>query len=83
MTTPALPFDPGNPILGEQPAQLTTTILDTQAGQRLAMTVRTPSATLTVFLGGADAKTWGAQVADAASRMSGSGLVVAGAPAPR
>ena len=58
MTTPAAPappppFDTGNTLLGEQPAQLVTAAVQTPAGQRLALTVRTPSATVTVFLAGA------------------------------
>ena len=55
-----------------------TAVLGTPAGQRLAMTVRTPSATVTVLLSGADAKTWAAQLTRAAAGMSSSGLVVAG-----
>lgn len=78
MTSPQLPpVDQGNPLLTETPAVLVTTLMDTPAGQRLAMTVRTTSATVTVFLGGTDAKAWGAQLGDAAGRMSASGLVVA------
>jgi hypothetical protein len=69
--------DLANGLLCETPAQLVTQIADTPAGQRLVMTVRTSSATLTVFLGGADAKTWARQLAGEAAAMSGSGLVVA------
>lgn len=76
---PPPPFDTGNPLLAEAPAQLSTTLLTTPTGQRLAMTVRTPSATVTVLLAGADAKTWAAQLTGASASMSGSGLVVAGA----
>jgi len=71
------PVDPGNGLLAETPAQLSTALLDTPAGQRMALTVRTSSATLTVLLGGADAKAWAANISGAAAGMSGSGLVAA------
>jgi hypothetical protein len=76
-TAPPAPFDTGNQLLSEQPAQLTTVIIDTPAGQRLATTIRTPSATLTVFLLKKDAGTWSAALAAAAGGMSAAGLVVA------
>ena len=47
---PQQPFDAGNPLLGEQPAILLTSLVNTLQGQRLAATIRTPSATVTVFL---------------------------------
>ena len=37
------PFDAGNPLLSEQPAQLVTAVMATPAGQRLVLTIRTPS----------------------------------------
>ena len=73
-------FDASNGLLAETPAQLTTALLDTPAGQRMALTIRTPSTTLTVLLDGGDAKTWGANISRTAGQMSGAGLVVA-APA--
>jgi hypothetical protein len=69
--------DMANALLGETPAQLVTQLVDTPAGQRLAMTIRTPSTTLTVFLAAADAKTWARQLGGEAAGMSASGLVVA------
>lgn len=79
MTTPApQPFDPANQLLSETPAQLNIAVMDTPAGQRLVMTVRTASTTVTVLLQGADAKSWAAQMTRAATAMSGTGLVVAG-----
>lgn len=75
---PPAPFDTGNALLGEQPAQLVTGIVATPAGQRLALTVRTPSATVTVFLAGPDAKAWAARLTQDAGSMSVTGLVVAG-----
>jgi hypothetical protein len=52
-------------------------VIDTPAGQRCAVTVRTASATQTVFLQGQDAKNWAANFTRAAAAMSSSGLVVA------
>lgn len=79
MTAPPqpAPVDAGNPLLAEVPAQLTTTLIDTPMGQRLAGTAVAASTTLTVVLGQADARTWAANIAGAAARMSGAGLVVA------
>lgn len=70
-------FDEGNKLLGELPAQLTTDIVDTPGGQRLAMTIRTPTTTLTIFLRGADAKSWAAQLSAEAAMLSGAGLITA------
>jgi hypothetical protein len=72
------PYDTGNPLLAEQPAQFGCALVDTPAGQRLALTTRTPSATLTVLLAGADARNWARQLSAAAEAMSVTGLVVAG-----
>ena len=68
-------FDEGNKLLGELPAQLSTDVIDTIAGQRLALTIRTPTTTLTVFLRGADAKNWAKQLSGESAVMSDSGLV--------
>lgn len=76
------PFDTGNMLLAQQPAQLLTTVIDTPAGQRLATTIRTPSTTLTVMLAGPDAKTWAAAFAKAADSMSAAGLIVANGQLP-
>ena len=71
-------FDEGNKLLGELPAQLTTDVIDIPVGgQRLALTIRTPTTTLTVFLKGADAKKWAHQLSSEAAMMSSSGLVAA------
>jgi hypothetical protein len=83
VTTPAAPqppapFDAGNALLSEQPAQLVTAVVQAPAGQRLALTIRTPSATVTVFLPGKDAKAWAARLTQDAGAMSASGLVIAG-----
>ena len=75
---PDIPLtDEGNKLLGELPAQLTTDVISTAAGQRLVLTVRTPTTTLTVFLRGADAKNWAHQLSSEASMMSDSGLITA------
>jgi hypothetical protein len=76
-TAPPAPFDTGNQLLSEQPAQLSTAIIDTPAGQRLATTIRTTSATLTVLLAGKDARAWAVALTRAAESMSAAGLVVA------
>jgi hypothetical protein len=80
---PAAPFDTANSLLGEQPAQLVTALVATPAGQRLALTVRTPSATVTVFLAGQDARAWAARLTRDADGMSVSGLVVANGAVPQ
>lgn len=69
----------GNKLLGELPAQLTTDVITTAAGQRLVLTVRTPTTTLTVFLRGADAKAWAHQLSSEAAVMSDAGLITASA----
>jgi hypothetical protein len=79
---PAAPFDTGNPLLSEQPAQLITAVVQTPAGQRLATTIRTPSATVTVFLAGKDARAWAARLTTDSGAMSVSGLVVANGTVP-
>ena len=79
MTTPQpqVLVDTGNPLLAETPAQLGTGLLETPKGQRLALTIRTASTTLTILLGTADAKAWAAVLSTAAGQMSQSGLIVA------
>ena len=78
MTQPAPPpVDPGNHLLSEQAAVMTASLVQTSVGQRLAYTIRTPSVTLTVFLGKDDALAWGGQLRNIAKQMSGSGLIVA------
>ena len=77
MQPDAPPVDQGNQLLAETPAILFTALVDTPQGQRLAMTIRTHSTTLTVLLQGADAKAWAAQLTRESAAMSSSGLVVA------
>jgi hypothetical protein len=79
VTTPEVPvFDEGNQLLSGVASQLTTKLVDTPVGQQLAMTVRTASTTLTVFLGGPEAREWAAQITRDSAAMSGAGLVVPG-----
>ena len=77
MTPQLPPVDTGNQLLAEVAAVFTTALIDTPHGQRLAMTIRTASTTLTVLLQAADAKKWGAQLTAQASAMSAAGLVIA------
>lgn len=69
--------DPGNGLLCEVPAQIITAPVDTPHGQRLALTIRTTSATVTVLLKGSDAKLWAAQLTRDAAAMPGAGLIAA------
>lgn len=84
MTAPPqpMPFDQGNPLLGEGPAQLTTSLLPTPAGQRLALTIRTGSTTVTVLLSKEDGQNWGRHILATVNQMSKAGLVAAGAVMP-
>ena len=71
------PVDPSNPLLGEVQANLTTALVQTPQGQRMALTVRTASTTLTVLLAPGDAKAWAGAIKQTADQMSASGLIVA------
>ena len=78
MTTPQpTGWDQGNALLAPCSAQLVTSMIMTPAGQGMAVTVRTPSTTLTVILNSDEAVKWAAQMTREASGMSKSGLVVA------
>lgn len=79
MTTPQeIPaFDLGNALLAEQPSQLTVSLMDTPQGQRLCLTIRTTSTTVSVLLGKTEATAWGTRISGDAATMSSSGLVVA------
>lgn len=79
MVTPQEPqaWDPSNALLGEGPAALSTALVETPQGQRLVLTIRTASTTLTVLLAAADAKEWATQIKAIADQMSASGLIVA------
>lgn len=77
MSTPQRPpFDAANDLLAETPAYIDGAIVQMPQGQRLALTFRTSSATLTVMLTKADGAAWAKLIADSAAQMSGSGLLV-------
>jgi hypothetical protein len=61
---------------------MSAALIDTPAGQRLVLTIRTASTTLTVLLEKVDAVAWLANLKAVADSMSSSGLVVAGAALP-
>lgn len=83
MTTPDVPpFDAGNSLLGESPALMTTALLPTPGGQRLALTIRTTSTTITVLLNREDGQNWGRQILATVNQMSKAGLIVAGTAMP-
>jgi len=69
------PVDPGNPLLSEQPAIMVLGKVATPTGERMTLTIRTTSATLTVMLDGKAAQQWAAQLTRMADRMSAAGLV--------
>jgi hypothetical protein len=64
--------DPGNRLLMPVPAELFTAILDGPDGsQKMALTIRTASTTLTVLLAAAAARVWGSRITAEAGNMSG------------
>lgn len=81
MTTPAdqnpqlmqgIPqFDAGNQLLSIVPSQLTVSPAQTPAGQKLAATVRTVDATLSVFLDADEADNWINALKTGRAQMSG------------
>lgn len=83
MTAPQVPpVDVGNQLLSEVPAQLTTAVLDTPHGQRMALTVRTATTTLTVPPPGPDARNWAQMLTKTAESMSVAGLIIANGKLP-
>jgi hypothetical protein len=73
------PVDPGNALIAETPAQLTTAHSLDPPG-RLVLTIRTPSTTLTVLLTRSWAETWAKQIHDGAVSLSG--LILPTMPMP-
>lgn len=63
--------DPGNKLLNQVPAQLDTGTIDTPDGVFGVLTVRTPSATLTVFLTPADVKNWSEVISGLSDQLAG------------
>lgn len=78
---PMPPVDPGNPILNEGPAVFMATPVNTQGGQRLAVTIRTPTTTITILLIKDDAKSWRDTFTEGIGKMSG--LIIANGSAPQ
>lgn len=66
------PVDLGNSLLGRQNARL---FFAPDGEGNLAVTIRTPSTTLTVFLDGPHARQWAKLFTEQAARISGSGLI--------
>lgn len=67
--------DPGNPFLTSGPCGLTSAVIDTPQGQRLMLTARTGSTTLTVFLEKEHGQQWVNVIQESLGKMSS--LVVA------
>jgi hypothetical protein len=63
--------DTGNMHLSEVPASLSTAIVQVSGGQKAVATVRTSSATVTVFLSRADLTVWRDQLSTVIGRMNG------------
>jgi len=66
------PVDLGNPVLAPDRALLSLYRITPPGGEQLvSLTIRTPSTTLTVFLGRDDALTWARMLRTEAQRLSG------------
>lgn len=65
------PYDAGNPLLAGVQAQLSTGVVPTSDGNKLAVTVRTASTTLTVFLGRDEARGWAGVLLAGADQVGG------------
>jgi hypothetical protein len=63
--------DPGNPFIGEYPAMLSAQPVPTPGGQRLAVTMRVGSGTLTALLAKDDAERWRDVLSQETARMNG------------
>lgn len=75
---PVTGWDPGNPFLAEGPAALLTTNVHFPGqGQRMIVTIRTSSATVSAFADKETALKWAKQIKADAEKMSGSGLITA------
>lgn len=82
MTTPVVPpMDSGNALLAGGPAQLAMSDVMTQAGKLAALTIRTASTTLTVFLSREDLQTWIDAEQAHADQMGGLTVIRAGSMA--
>ena len=90
-TSPITPVDLGNDLLGEEPAKMLTSIVETPHGKRCALTIRTASTTLTVFLPKANVDDWAQNLQKTGDAMTGLVVVrgdavpavMTGVPGPR
>jgi hypothetical protein len=64
-------MDPGNRYISEVPAELTSAVANTPNGQRVMLTIRTTSATVTVFLDKQTAERWRDMISNEANTLSG------------
>lgn len=67
-------WDPANSLLQETQAQITAEAMDTPNGPRLVLTVRTSSATQTVFLAKGNALAAGEKIMSEARKLPGLAL---------
>ena len=65
------PFDPLNTLLAEVPSTLTTGVISVLGAQRLGLTIRTGSTTLTVLLTKDDVRVWRDQLSAEHGKMTG------------
>lgn len=68
------PWDPANSLLQETQAQVTAQSVDTPNGPRTAVTVRTASTTVTVFLAKGNALDAAEKIASEARKLPGLSL---------
>jgi hypothetical protein len=72
-------MDPGNPLLAETACFMSVTPANTPGGQRLMVTIRTSTTTLTVLLEKPLAQEWASNINTGCASMSG--LIIPG-PGP-
>jgi len=65
------PVDLGNQLLSIVPQELTVSVQETPAGQRLATTIRTVDTTLTLFLAKDEVDAWMKTLATGKAGMTG------------
>ena len=70
----AAPWDPANTLLQETQCQVTAESVDTPGGPRTAVTVRTASTTVTVFLRKGDAIAAAEKISGEAAKLPGLAL---------
>jgi hypothetical protein len=68
------PWDPSNTLLAETQVQVTVESMDTPAGPRLVLTLRTSSTTTTVFLRKGNAIDAGEKILSEARKLPGLAL---------